>query len=266
MSFGALFVQNLIDLADQAALPEVRSIVLQQLTPNEQRLAIGALHSIYPASMIKVPLVAVTFADVASGRLRFEDRFPVAAANMTANDSASPLVPGYETTLSEITNRAISFSDNVATNMLFDILGRERATDIARRHLGLEETFFHRKLSGSEPLIVDAGWNETDRNAHSAADAVRLFAAIAQDRIPYAQRLRASLAAQFWNEKLNCGLRTGDTFAHKTGDTDEVTHDGGILTTAEGRSYALAVYTQFASNDDHNARLGEFMRLLRRFL
>lgn len=259
--------QRLTEIADQAALPPTHALVLQPLdTDFPQRAAIESSEPIYPASMIKTPLVAAAFIDIADGRLTFDDRYAVTNANMTANDTESPLIVGYESSLAEITDRAISFSDNVATNMLFDIVGRERATEIARSRLGLRTTAFHRKLSGSEPLIADSEWNGADRNAHPAHDAAALFVQIACDEIPYATRLQASLAAQHWNEKLSLGLRDGDTFAHKTGDTDEVTHDGGILTTAQGRRYVIAVYAKFASNAQHNARMGDFMRLLRPLL
>ena len=59
------------------------------------------------------------------------------------------------------------------------------------------------------------------------------------------------------------GLRPGDTFAHKTGGTDEVAHDGGILVTAEGRSFVVVVYTGSPSSDETSARFGPFMERIR---
>jgi beta-lactamase class A len=161
---------------------------------------------------------------------------------------------------------AISRSDNVATNVLFDLAGRDRATAIARERLGLHDTVFARKLSGSDPLIQDPEWDGTTRNAHPAADAARLFAAIARDEIPFASRLRDMLAAQAWNEKLSLGLQPGDRFFHKTGDTSEVTHDGGILLCEGGKRCVIVAYTGLASTDAHNARFAPFMRRIRPLL
>ncbi len=59
------------------------------------------------------------------------------------------------------------------------------------------------------------------------------------------------------------GLREGDRFAHKTGDTDEVSHDGGILTLANGRRFVLVVYTALPSSPEADARLAAFARALR---
>jgi beta-lactamase class A len=229
-------------------------------------IAVDSMRGLYPASMIKVPLVAAVLWEIAGGRLAFGLPVAVGTANMTANDGASPLVPGYESTVNELMHLAVSRSDNVATNVLFDLVGRERATRIARDELGLGGTVFARKLSGSDPLIDDPEWDGTTRNAHPAADAARLFAAIARDEIPRAGRLREMLAAQAWNEKLSPGLEPGDRFLHKTGDTSEVTHDGGILIGVRGERCVVVAYTGLASTDEHNARFAPFMRRIRPLL
>ena len=217
---------------------------------------------IYPASMLKTPLAIAALTLAADGVISADARYAVTPANLTANDEDSPLVPGYAATLQELAELAISRSDNVATNMLFDIVGRERAGAICRERYGLFDTAFFRKLSGAEPLIEDPEWDGVHRNRHSARDAALLFDAVASKRFPLADPVYAFLAGQHWNTKLSLGLRPGERFAHKTGDTSEVTHDGGVLELADGRSFVLVVYTQMASTDEHNARFGEFMRRL----
>jgi len=217
----------------------------------------------YPASMIKTPLAVAAFTLVESGDLKLEQYFPTTSDNMTLNDLPSPLRPGYHAALHELIELMITRSDNVATNMLFDICGRERATQIVQERCGLAKTAFYRKLSGSEPLIADAGWDRVHRNIHNAADAAKLFELIAEDGVPYADLLRETLLAQQFNDKLNAGLRAGDRFAHKTGDTDEVTHDGGLLDLSDGSSYVFVVYTGLRSTPSNNARFGTFMRALR---
>lgn len=219
--------------------------------------------ALYPASMIKTPLAMVAYRDVAAGVLDLHGRFEVAAANMTANDGPSPLVPGYRASLDELIELMITWSDNVATNMLFDILGREHATRVAQTEFGLTRTAFYRKLSGSEPLIHDPDWTSGIRNTHPPGDAARAFASIARGDVPNAAALRATLDRQHHNDLLATGLRPGDRFAHKTGGTDEVAHDGGILTTAEGRSFVVVVYTGSPSSDETSAKFGPFMERLR---
>jgi beta-lactamase class A len=215
------------------------------------------------ASMIKVPLAVAAAAAVARGSHAWGQLAEVSEANMTVNDAPSPLVPGAAAALEALVFLAVSRSDNVATNVLFDVLGRERASaDLAA--LGYPGTVFRRKLSGAEPLIDDPG--ATGRNAHPPAEAARLFAALAAGTVPGAARIRAALAAQYWNGKLSLGLEPGDRFEHKTGDTDAVSHDGGILTLASGERWALVVYTHATSGEGADPRFAEFMRTLRPLL
>lgn len=251
--------------AAQAGLEPV-AMVLRRLDRPGADLSIDPQAAFYPASMIKTPLAAAALALVEDGDLRLDRAYDVTQPNMTVNDKPSPLVPGYAAQLRELLELMITRSDNVATNMLFDVLGRERATHLVRERLGLRGTAFHRKLSGSLPLIEDQQWNGKQRNTHPPGDAAHLFELIAGNRIPLAPYLRSVLLRQEWNGKLSAGLQAGDLFAHKTGDTDEVTHDGGILQTVQGAVYAIVVYTGMESTDAHNARFGTFMNSLRQQL
>jgi beta-lactamase class A len=242
------------------------SIVVGRLDTGDPWSTCDPDRLIYPASMIKVPLVAACLLEISSGRFGTGDRIPIAESNMTANDGESPLVPGYDATVEELMRLAITRSDNVATNELFDLVGRQRATLLAVGTLGLSQTRFARKLSGSEPLIDDPEWDGVHRNAHTARDAATLFAQVDAAAFPGAGFLRGCLGDQVWNDKLSLGLEPGDRFAHKTGDTDEVTHDGGLLYLPNGRRYVIVAYAALPSNQLHNARFGQFMRELRALL
>jgi beta-lactamase class A len=215
---------------------------------------------IYPASMIKLPLAVAAGAAIAGGRLAWTSPATVDRANLTANDVASPMVEGYATSVRELVTWMLQRSDNVATNVLFDVLDRDRAT--ADLHaLGFTDTFVRRKLSGSEPLIDDPA--ATGRNSFSAAQAADLLVALATDRLPEAPALRSILATSWWDVKLSRGLEPGDAFAHKTGDTDEVSHDGGILTLDGGGTWIVVAYTDRPSSDEQDACFGAFMRAVR---
>lgn len=247
-------------LLAHAGLTDVACIVRPLDGPPGAEVALDPLRPLYPASMIKTPLALAVLTLTAGGALELESLVPVETANMTANDLASPLVPGYRAGIAELLDLMITRSDNVATNVLIDLAGRERAT--ARLHeLGFPGTAIRRKLSGSDPLIDDP--QATGRNAHPAGEAARLFEQLARERLPLARELLGLLADQRWNTKLSRGLAPGDRFAHKTGDTSEVSHDGGILTTASGRRYVIVVYTGMPSSDEVDARFAAFMRALR---
>jgi beta-lactamase class A len=239
------------------------TIYLAALERDRPRLALDSGRPIYPASMIKTPLAAAIASAVEDGRTHWDQRVAVDAANMTFNDAPSPLEPGYEPTVVELIELMLTRSDNVATNVLMDLLGREAATTGARA-LGLRETAFRRKLSGKLPLIDDPA--ATGRNSHPAREAADLFERIARGTVPSATLLHRFLRGQVWNTKLSAGLEPGDHFAHKTGDTDDASHDGGILELAGGGRFVLVVYSELASNDETDARFAAFMKRIRPLL
>jgi beta-lactamase class A len=253
---------NLRALAGAAGLGEP-VVHVHSLAPAGPRWAVDDGRWIYPASVIKLPLAVAVAAAIEAGRLGWATPVTVDPRNMTVNDTPSPMAPGYVSSVEELVTLMLQRSDNVATNVLYDVLGRERASaDI--QALGYPQTFFRRKLSGAVPLIDDP--EATGRNSHPAREAALLLAAIAEDRVPGAAALRAILAASWWDVKLTRGLEPGDTFAHKTGDTDEVAHDVGILSLADGARWTIAVYTELGSSDEHDLRFAAFMRALRPYL
>src|SRR5690348_13928424 len=175
---GAMTEAILARLAERHGL-QPAAVVVEQLgggTAAGPAWSYRARRPLYPASIIKVPLVAAALllqarGEFSAGSVRID------AANMTANDGASPLVEGYEAHLDELCELAITRSDNVATNQLYDVVGRERAGRIARTELGLRDTGFRRKLSGAHPLVRDPA--QTGRNTFPASDAAHLLRQIA---------------------------------------------------------------------------------------
>ncbi len=141
---------------------------------------------LYPASMIKVPLVAAALILSERGEIATGPH-PIDPSNLTANDGLSPLIAGYPSTLEELCMLAIVRSDNVATNQLIDLVGRERATALLRAELGLIDTGLRRKLSGGHPLLRDPA--QFGRNTHPASDAATLMCAIANGKFPGASFL-----------------------------------------------------------------------------
>ena len=249
-------------LAAQAGLGDA-AIHVESLAPGGERWVRDDGRWRYPASLIKLPLAVAAAAAIARGALAWTRAIAIDPANMTANDAPSPLQPGYVSTVRELIELMLQRSDNVATNQLYDLLDRRRATaDLAA--MGFGQTAFRRKLSGAEPLIDDPAAD--GRNSFPAAEAAALLRALAADRLPGAAELRAILATNWWDVKLSRGLAPGDAFLHKTGDTDEVSHDAGILSLASVGRWIVVVYTSLPTSDEHDRRFGEFMRSLRPLL
>jgi beta-lactamase class A len=224
---------------------------------------------IYPASIVKVPIMAEVFRRYAEGTLRPDQRVVVSADNQTATSGPAPLHPGYEATVDELVSLMIAHSDNVATNQLIDVLRRERVTSYMH-DLGLHTFSLGRKLSGSEPLIDDP--EQIGRNRLPALEIGTLLAQIATDAIDGAREQRRILQSCVDGGKLAAGLLEHDTFMHKTGETSQVSHDAGILQTRDGRRHVVALYCEVIPTPDRvdadfaNPFMARWMRVVREAL
>jgi beta-lactamase class A len=229
----------------------------------------NASADIYPASVVKVPIMVEVFRRYAEATLAPDTVVEIDARNQTATSGPAPFVPGYRASVQELVDLMIAHSDNVATNQLMDLLRRERVTD-AMRALGLQTFFLGRKLSGSEPLIDDP--DEAGRNRLPASEIALLLEAIARGTVPGSKQQQRILALCVDDAKLAAGLLPGDVFMHKTGETSQVSHDAGILVTADARRYIVVLYTLVEPTPDNadathaNPFMAHWMRVIRRYL
>jgi beta-lactamase class A len=225
-----------------------------------------AHEDIYPASVIKVAIMAEAFRQYEQGIVRPGDRITISESNQTTTWGVSPFAPGVVATVADLVDRMITHSDNVATNQLMDVLRRERVTAYMRQ-LRLETFLLGRKLSGSEPLIEDS--ETVGRNRLPPAEVGRLLALIATDVVPGAAQQREIMRRCVHADKLAPGVRAGDDLMHKTGETSDLSHDAGILRTPQGKAYVVVLYTTpdpkpDDSDADHvNPQMAHWMRSLR---
>jgi beta-lactamase class A len=222
--------------------------------------------NVYPASVIKVPIMAEAYRQYDVGLLSPDACVVITESNQTTTDQPTPLQTGYSATAGELVELMITLSDNVATNQLMDLLRRERVTAYMHE-LGLPTFLLGRKLSGSEPLIEDP--EMVGRNRLPAEEIGTLLARIARDEVVGAEQQRKILSRCKENRKLSPGLAPGDEFMHKTGETSDLSHDAGILVTSEGRRYVIVLYTEFEPSQDEdnaarsNAAMTRWMRVVR---
>lgn len=237
------------------------SLIIQSLD-DRREFQFAPDAQIYPASMIKVPIAVAAAVAMAQGRIG-EGPVEVQTRHVTTNDAPTPFLSGYLAHAWELIEHMLIYSDNTATNVLIDLVDRDFASAVCR-DLGLAHTAIRRLLSGSLPRVEDP--LASGENSHPTRDAALLFRLIAQGAMPYAARLESILACQYWNAKLGAGLDPGDVFAHKTGDTSDSSHDGGILTTVDGKRYIVVLYSSSVSNDETDAAFASTMRSLRPLL
>lgn len=217
----------------------------------------------HAASTMKVPVMIEAFRQVEAGRLawdapvRVENRFRSIVDGSEFqieddSDDALYTLRGQDVTVRNLTERAITTSSNLATNLLIQLVTADSVQATVDR-LGASGMRVRR---GVEDLkAFDAGLN----NETTAVALATLLAAIRDGRAVSPEADAAMLDIlddQQFNEMIPAGLPAGTRVAHKTGEITRVHHDAAVVYPEAGAPYVLVVLTEGVEDHAVSARLG----------
>jgi N-acetylated-alpha-linked acidic dipeptidase len=231
-------------------------------------------------SVIKVPLLATVFERAREGKLSLADRLTLSADQRRLPSGVLfAMDPGLRPTVRDLLTLMIIISDNEATDVLGDLVGREAVTRFMAS-LGLKDTVLRFAdldwdrlwLSSFDPAYTTAGGDRTVAfpfEAHegrrvseafrrvieetglffghsTARDMGRLFERMAAGNLVSKEasaQMIALLKKQQVNDRFPRYLGDGVSIAHKTGDGQPwVGNDAGILW-VKGQPIVLVVFT-----------------------
>lgn len=187
------------------------------------------------ASLYKIYVLWRIEEEIASGRLSDDSVIPYLSYSEddTGSDdqSSTPQQVG-SISVADARRQMVTLSDNAAAWSLGFYIGWYNIDSMLRAH-------------GYTDTTVDI-----DTPVTTAADVTRFFEGLYNHTLD--STLRDSdytvmidlFKAQGVNNKLPLGLPDGVTFAHKTGDLNDVNHDAGIIYTPDGRAVFITVMTQ----------------------
>ena len=217
----------------------------------------------HAASTMKVPVMIEAFRQVEAGRMGWDD--PVRVENRfrsivdgseyrIEDDSDDGLYTslGTDVTVRNLTERAITTSSNLATNLLIGLVTAD-SVQVTVDRLGASGM---RVLRGVEDLkAFDAGLsNET------TADALATLLAALRDGRAVSPEADAAmldiLDDQEFNEMIPAGLPAGTRVAHKTGEITRIHHDAAVVYPEAGAPYVLVVLIEGLDDKAASARLG----------
>ena len=175
------------------------------------------------ASLAKLPVLVEVARQVEAGLLSWETRYKVPETTGINNTGVlADLLPDLQPTLHDLAHLMITISDNIAANMLLNLVGMQ-AINVTMQHLGLTSTWLERRF-----LDFDARKAGRD-NWTTAGDIALLLSYLCTGMLPDHERLLSILLCQndrtilpaYWGEEV--------PFAHKTGELPGILHDAGIL-------------------------------------
>jgi beta-lactamase class A len=194
---------------------------------DDEAIAVAADHRFTAASLIKLPILATAL----DSGLPFDERLPVRPA-VPGSGVLAHLADVGDMSVRDLLTLMVAVSDNTATNVLIDRIGRERVNDWCAGH-GLTATVLARRL-----MDLEARARGLD-NLTSAADVASVLSRLADS--PFAVR---ALEAQQFNDRLPRHLPPGFRLAHKTGELTGVRHDAGIVYPPAGPPVVVAMLTE----------------------
>lgn len=94
----------------------------------------------YFASVVKVPILVELFRQIDNGKINLDDKLEMGkSAVVPGSGILKLLTPGLEMSVRDLTTLMMVISDNTATDMILDLVGKERVKKTIRE-LGLEKT------------------------------------------------------------------------------------------------------------------------------
>jgi beta-lactamase class A len=214
----------------------------------------------HAASTMKVPVMMALFREIEAGRLSLDQPIEVRNEFTSIFDDSTFSIPptedsdaelhelvGTSLPLEELIRRMIVRSSNLATNIVIELTGAARVTELMRE-LGAERM---QVLRGVEDIAAfEAGMNNT-ATANDLMIALRALAEGGEREQPAAVRMIEILLAQEFNEGIPAGLPPEVPVAHKTGSITSIYHDAAIVYPPGRAPYILVVLT--GGTDDEEA-------------
>jgi beta-lactamase class A len=228
----ATLAAPILELVDKAG--GQWGIVLEDLTTNE-RWTLNENQRFYAASLIKVPIMTAVFAEAYAGKFAFEDKLKLRREDLVGGAGVlQHMSPGTEIAIADLVTLMIIQSDNTATNILIDLLGKDVIRSVMAR-TEMNNSQFYNKL-----MIVPAeleGYNEV-----TAADMANHFRYLSTGKIISHHSCLQMINLLKKQQIRDClplflpdpegeiiGTLPRWELANKTGTVSNIQHDTGIL-------------------------------------
>ncbi|MEC9488066.1 MAG: serine hydrolase [Halanaerobium sp.] len=215
---------------------------------------------VFPAaSVIKLCILWDLFKRASNGELDLEQQITLRENHKVGGFGIlKELHTGLQLTVEDLATLMIVLSDNVATNMLIDLLGFARINS-SIKEIGLKDTVLQRKM-----MDTQAAEQGLDNYTSPRDIAILLENYIKSELIDSKNREKMLdiLMRQQCNNKLPALMPAGTKLAHKTGDLPGVEHDVGILDLPDQKICIIVLTRDLKDNQDgikFNNQIGELV-------
>jgi beta-lactamase class A len=242
---------------------EVAGVAVYDLQ-TKQTLFVNDKVSLHAASTMKLPVMMAIFRLADRKKLGLND--PIEIKNRfysivdgsefrlsRTDDSDQDIYGrlGQTMPVLELVDRMITWSSNLATNLLIEKVKAENVNALMRE-LGANDTEVRRGVEDAKAF--QAGQNNTT----TAYDLMLLLRLIAENRFlnrRACEKLVEILSAQRFNQGIPAGLPAATRVAHKTGEIAKHNHDAAIVYLPGRKPYVIVVLTKGLAEQKRSNRL-----------
>jgi beta-lactamase class A len=233
-------------------------------TETKQTLFINERASFHAASTMKLPVMMQIFRRADRKKIPFNE--PVEIKNkffsiidrseyrLSRDDDSDQEIYGrigQSMTVAELVDRMITWSSNLATNLLIEKVGAENVTELMRE-LGATDIQVLRGVE--DPKAFQAGKNNTT----TAYDLMLLLRLIAENKFlnrRACEKMVEILSSQRFNDGIPAGLPSATRVAHKTGNITKHNHDAAIVYAMGRKPYVIVVLTKGIAEQKRSGKL-----------
>lgn len=226
----------------------------------------------HAASTMKVPVMIQLFLDRDAGRISLDDSLTVTTTFPSIvdgspytlspeSDSDSTLygLDGEKVSYRHLMDLMITWSSNLATNILIQEAGADRVT-ATMRGLGADSIQVLRGVEDGPAFRAGLS------NTTTARDLGAIMAALARGQVGGPETSEAMLeilSRQHWRTKIPARLPDDVRVAHKTGRITKISHDAGVVYPPEAPPYVLVILTRgFSVGAEADGVAAELSRII----
>ena len=227
----------------------------------KREILVNADQPFHPASTFKVHVMMEVFRQTHAGLLSRDDRIQIINSFTSIadgskyslnvkDDAETTLYPriGEMESIGELTRLMIVRSSNLATNILIEKVGTKKVNDFIQT-LGIEGVIVRRGVEDN------AAFRRAMNNSATARGLTQTMKLIAEEKVVSKQaseKMVGNMLGQEFNESIPASLPRSVKVAHKTGWTNDVYHDTGIIYPEDRKPYVLSIMTKGFAEDQEN--------------
>lgn len=241
------------------------AVWFRHLDDTSLQFAINADTVFHAASTMKTPVMIELFKQAEEGLFNLSDSVMIENRFYSIVDSSEfelDLDPdaddpyeakvGEKATIYDLNHAMITYSSNIATNIIIQMVGAEKTTQ-TMRELGAQEIEVLRGVYDMKAF--DRGLS----NRTTARDLGIILSHIAQGTAVSAEKdsiMIEIMKDQFYKDVIVAGLPDDAVVANKTGSIDGVEHDSAIVYLPDGQSYVLIYLSKDLPDDVRGREIG----------